>query len=60
MPALRTAQITGRGGELEVNENGTKAMKTGGTKTLYSFHFLVLHEKHEEYQIKVHDACFAF
>jgi hypothetical protein len=34
MPALRTAQITGRGGELEVNENGTKTMKTGGTKTL--------------------------
>jgi hypothetical protein len=48
MPALRTAQITGRGGELEINENGTKTMKTGGTKTL------------EEYQIKVHDACFAF
>ncbi|WP_139682241.1 C80 family cysteine peptidase, partial [thiotrophic endosymbiont of Bathymodiolus puteoserpentis (Logatchev)] len=33
MPALRTAQITGRGGEVEINENGTKTMKTGGTKT---------------------------
>jgi hypothetical protein len=38
MPALRTAQITGRGGELEVNENGTKTMKTGGTKTVYSWY----------------------
>jgi hypothetical protein len=38
MPALRTAQITGRGGEVEINENGTKTMKTGGTKTLYSWH----------------------
>ncbi|SSC11123.1 hypothetical protein BPUTEOSOX_950, partial [thiotrophic endosymbiont of Bathymodiolus puteoserpentis (Logatchev)] len=37
MPALRTAQITGRGGEVEINENGTKTMKTGGTKTLYSW-----------------------
>jgi hypothetical protein len=26
MPALRTAQITGRGGELEINENGTKTI----------------------------------
>jgi hypothetical protein len=33
MPALRTAQITGRGGELEVNENGTKTMKTWGYKS---------------------------
>jgi hypothetical protein len=23
---------------LEINENGTKTMKTGGTKTLYSWH----------------------
>jgi hypothetical protein len=38
MPALRTAQITGRGGELEINENGTKTMKTGGAKTVYSWY----------------------
>jgi hypothetical protein len=37
MPALRTAQITGGGGEVEINENGTKTMKTGGTKTVYSW-----------------------
>jgi hypothetical protein len=27
MPALRTAQITGRGGEVEINENGTKTIE---------------------------------
>jgi hypothetical protein len=35
--AALTATSPGRGGEVEINENGTKTMKTGGTKTLYSW-----------------------
>jgi hypothetical protein len=38
IPELRSAKITGRGGEIEVNKDGTKTMKTGGTKTVYSWH----------------------
>jgi hypothetical protein len=37
MPALRTAQITGRGGELEINENGTKTMKINKIKAHIAF-----------------------
>ncbi|CAB5494980.1 C80 family cysteine peptidase, partial [Bathymodiolus thermophilus thioautotrophic gill symbiont] len=34
---LRNADITGRTGEVQVNDDGTKTMKTGGAKTVYSW-----------------------
>ncbi|CAB5497277.1 hypothetical protein THERMOT_665, partial [Bathymodiolus thermophilus thioautotrophic gill symbiont] len=37
IPTLRNADITGRTGEVQVNDDGTKTMKTGGAKTVYSW-----------------------
>ncbi|WP_202753113.1 C80 family cysteine peptidase, partial [Bathymodiolus thermophilus thioautotrophic gill symbiont] len=37
IPTLRNADITGRAGEVQVNDDGTKTMKTGGAKTVYSW-----------------------
>ncbi|OJA03294.1 C80 family cysteine peptidase, partial [Bathymodiolus thermophilus thioautotrophic gill symbiont] len=37
MPALKQTEITGRTGQVQVNDNGTKTMTTGGTKTIYSW-----------------------
>ncbi|CAB5498533.1 C80 family cysteine peptidase, partial [Bathymodiolus thermophilus thioautotrophic gill symbiont] len=37
MPALKQTEITGRTGQMQVNDNGTKTMTTGGTKTIYSW-----------------------
>jgi hypothetical protein len=31
------AEVTGRTTQIEVNADGTKTMKTGGTKTVYSW-----------------------
>ncbi|CAB5496063.1 C80 family cysteine peptidase, partial [Bathymodiolus thermophilus thioautotrophic gill symbiont] len=38
IPTLKNADITGRAGEVQVNDDGTKTMKTGGAKTVYSWH----------------------
>jgi hypothetical protein len=43
---------------LNAHQNSTLMPLVQEDKSL--IHFLVLHEKHEEYQIKVHNACFAF
>jgi hypothetical protein len=32
-----SAEVTGRTTQIEVNADGTKTMKTGGTKTIYSW-----------------------
>ncbi|MBA5249988.1 MAG: hypothetical protein FE834_10775, partial [Gammaproteobacteria bacterium] len=37
IPALQDATITGRKGEIQVNDNGTKTMQTNGQKTIYSW-----------------------
>ncbi|WP_237731948.1 C80 family cysteine peptidase, partial [Bathymodiolus thermophilus thioautotrophic gill symbiont] len=37
IPTLKNADITGRAGEVQVNDDGTKTMKTGGAKTVYSW-----------------------
>ncbi|WP_139458938.1 C80 family cysteine peptidase, partial [Bathymodiolus thermophilus thioautotrophic gill symbiont] len=37
MPALKQTEITGRTGQVQVNDNGTKTMTTGGAKTIYSW-----------------------
>ncbi|MBA5249078.1 MAG: hypothetical protein FE834_06035, partial [Gammaproteobacteria bacterium] len=37
IPALQDATITGRKGEVQVNDNGTKTMQTNGKKTIYSW-----------------------
>jgi hypothetical protein len=31
-PTLKTAEITGRKGDMQINPNGTKTMETGGKK----------------------------
>ncbi|CAB9543519.1 hypothetical protein BROOK1789C_1001, partial [Bathymodiolus brooksi thiotrophic gill symbiont] len=37
IPALQHTEITGRTGQVQVNDDGTKTMTTDGTKTIYSW-----------------------
>jgi flagellar basal body rod protein FlgF len=37
MPALQHTEITGRTGQVQVNDDGTTTMTTDGTKTIYSW-----------------------
>jgi hypothetical protein len=37
IPALQHTEITGRTGQVQVNDDGIKTMTTDGTKTIYSW-----------------------
>jgi hypothetical protein len=36
IPALKTAEITGRKGDMQINPDGTKTMEAGGEKIIPS------------------------
>jgi hypothetical protein len=36
-PTLKTAEITGRKGDMQINPDGTKTMETGGKKMIYQW-----------------------
>ncbi|CAB5507190.1 hypothetical protein AZO1586R_2278, partial [Bathymodiolus azoricus thioautotrophic gill symbiont] len=37
IPALKTTEITGRKGDMQINPDGTKTMETGGEKMIYQW-----------------------
>jgi hypothetical protein len=37
IPALKTAEITGRKGDMQINPDGTKTMEAGGEKMIYQW-----------------------
>jgi hypothetical protein len=39
-PTLKTAEITGRKGDMQINPDGTKTMETGGKKMIYQLRYL--------------------
>jgi hypothetical protein len=36
-PTLKTAEITGRKGDMQINPDGTKTMEVGGKKMIYQW-----------------------
>jgi hypothetical protein len=40
IPALKTAEITGRKGDMQINPDGTKTMETGSEKMIYQWNLV--------------------